>query len=116
MIITVDPAGLDWDNLFIRYTLDGSEPDDSSSVFEAQIILTDDCLLKATTFYLNWNPSPVVSAQYSISTPVVETPHNITSLGCLPDTDPRNPDLPHFQCRHPLYHERRRTHPGFPLV
>ncbi|MGC9361443.1 MAG: chitobiase/beta-hexosaminidase C-terminal domain-containing protein [Candidatus Syntrophosphaera sp.] len=81
VIITVDPSGLDWDDLFIRYTLDGSEPDDSSSVYEAQIILTDDCLLKARTFYLNWNPSPVVSAQYSISTPVVETPVITPSSG-----------------------------------
>ncbi|MBW6513436.1 MAG: chitobiase/beta-hexosaminidase C-terminal domain-containing protein [Candidatus Syntrophosphaera sp.] len=74
VIIIINNQGLNLESLFIRFTLDGSEPSDSSTVYQGQIMLTESCTVKARAFYLNWNPSPVVAAHYTVSIPTVQAP------------------------------------------
>ena len=50
----------------IRYTLDGSEPDENSSLFNETLILTGSATVKAKTFESGLSPSDTVVAEYEI--------------------------------------------------
>jgi len=54
------------EGISVRYTLDGSEPDTTSALYEFPFTLDAPCTLKAKAYRYNWTPSPVVSADYSI--------------------------------------------------
>ena len=43
----------------IRYTLDGSEPDENSTLYEGPFTITDDCNFCIRAFKEGWQPSPV---------------------------------------------------------
>lgn len=49
----------------IRYTLDGTNPDESSPVYAGPIFVDDTVTIKARAFANGLNPSPVVSATYT---------------------------------------------------
>ena len=45
----------------IRYTLDGSEPTETSTLYESSLTLDKDCILKARAFKEGFEPSPIMS-------------------------------------------------------
>lgn len=49
----------------IRYTLDGSAPDETSAVYAGPIFVDDDITIKARAFANGKNPSPIVAATYT---------------------------------------------------
>lgn len=49
----------------IRYTLDGTLPTQSSSLYSAPIALSDSTVVKARAFVSGWEPSPVQEAEYT---------------------------------------------------
>jgi hypothetical protein len=49
----------------IRYTLNGSEPDSGSTLYENAIVLTDTTTVKAKVFKSGLDPSPAASATYT---------------------------------------------------
>lgn len=49
----------------IRYTLDGSEPTESSTPYTGPIFVDDDITIKARAFATGQNPSPVVAETYT---------------------------------------------------
>ena len=49
----------------IRYTLDGSEPDATSTLYTGPIFVDDTVTIKARAFAAGMNPSPVVGATYT---------------------------------------------------
>ena len=53
----------------IRYTLDGSEPTDSSEVYTGPIAISATTTVKARAFAVGMNPSAVVSATYTYTEP-----------------------------------------------
>lgn len=53
----------------IRYTTDGSLPDQSSALYENQLSLEEDFTLKAMAFRTGWVPSPVAVYHYSTDIP-----------------------------------------------
>ncbi|PYR76158.1 MAG: hypothetical protein DMF87_18790 [Acidobacteria bacterium] len=62
----------------IRYTLNGSDPDDTSPPYVSPIVLPDGFVtLKARAFAIDWTPSPVVSQSYVITDDT--TPPTITA-------------------------------------
>lgn len=74
--IMVDSDNLNPNHMKIRYTLDGSEPDSTSTIYNNTqgVVLTTSCTLKAKGFYQNWIPSPSSIAQYTIITHEVAAP------------------------------------------
>ena len=54
----------------IRYTLDGTEPDENSILYAAPVNITQDTLLKAKAYKTDWLPSLTTSAYYEISTAI----------------------------------------------
>lgn len=58
----------------IRYTLDGSEPNESSPLYKAPIQLSSDCTVKAKTYKKGENPSIAVSKSYNIGELLYESP------------------------------------------
>lgn len=57
----------------IRYTLDGSTPDESSSLYSAPFALTASGTVSARAFHRDWTVSEVSTAEYSskVATPVL---------------------------------------------
>ena len=60
VVITCIDAGA-----VIRYTLDGTNPDEASPVYAGPIVVDDTVTIKARAFAAGLNPSPVVSATYT---------------------------------------------------
>ncbi len=58
----------------IHYTLDGSEPNPSSSLYTAALYLEDDTTLKARAYLSNWEPSLIAEAIYNFSVSIPEEP------------------------------------------
>lgn len=58
----------------IHYTLDGSEPNLSSSLYTAALDLEDDTTLKARAYLSNWEPSLIAEAIYNFSVSIPEEP------------------------------------------
>jgi len=58
-------------NADIHYTLDGSEPDQSSAQYTAgfTIAQTGEVTLKARAYRSNWNPSEIAETSYTVSAP-----------------------------------------------
>lgn len=58
-------------NADIHYTLDGSEPDQSSAQYTAgfTIAQTGEVTLKARAYRSNWNPSEIAETSYMVSAP-----------------------------------------------
>lgn len=56
----------------VYYTIDGSEPSTSSTIYTGPITLTHNCTIKALTTHSQYYPSPV--AEYEVEGFVVETP------------------------------------------
>jgi alpha-tubulin suppressor-like RCC1 family protein len=52
----------------IRYTLDGSVPDENSAAYTEAFTLTTTATVRARTFVDGWTPSPVASATFTIQT------------------------------------------------
>jgi len=52
------------DGINVRYTLDGTEPDTTSLLYEEPFTRDESCTLKARAYCYNWIPSVVVSAAY----------------------------------------------------
>jgi len=52
----------------IRYTRDGTEPDEHSMLYDGPMHITQETLLKAKAYKYNWLPSLTTSAYYVIST------------------------------------------------
>ncbi len=51
----------------IHYTTDGSEPDESSSLYWGPIVISTNTMLKAKAYLEGWEPSNVASALYIIN-------------------------------------------------
>jgi PKD repeat protein len=64
----------------IRYTLDGSEPTNTSPLFTAAIEIAEATTLKARTFRANWEPSEMYVAEYSFQQGVLPAPR-VTPAG-----------------------------------
>jgi len=58
----------------IRYTLDGSEPNESSSLYQSPIQLLSNCTIKAKTYKKGENPSIAVSRAYNIGELLYKSP------------------------------------------
>jgi formylglycine-generating enzyme len=52
----------------IRYTLDGSDPSESSAVYSSPVQISTTTTLKAKGFRSGWTPSEIASSIYNIST------------------------------------------------
>lgn len=50
----------------IRYTIDGSTPDGSSSIYTGPIVLTAPMTVKARAFHIDWTQSAVSSTAYTV--------------------------------------------------
>ncbi|HOW29533.1 MAG TPA: chitobiase/beta-hexosaminidase C-terminal domain-containing protein [archaeon] len=50
----------------IRYTLDESEPTESSSIYNSPITITQDLTLKAKTYKTGYDPSTTATFQYDV--------------------------------------------------
>ncbi|MFA7709039.1 MAG: chitobiase/beta-hexosaminidase C-terminal domain-containing protein [archaeon] len=62
----------------IRYTLDNSEPDESSTIYENPIIITDDTILKAKSYRDGFAPSTTADFNYTVqkvTTPTASQPN-----------------------------------------
>lgn len=57
----------------IRYTLDGTDPNATSTLYTSPIYIETDATIKARAYYSNWVPSLIASASYAI-TGTVATP------------------------------------------
>ena len=55
----------------IYYTLDGTDPTTSSTVYSAGFKLTEPTTVKALATYSNWNTSDITTAVYDVETPQV---------------------------------------------
>ena len=51
----------------IRYTLDGSEPNETSTAYEAPVTVGEPLTISAKAFLTDWTPSDTASAQYIIT-------------------------------------------------
>ncbi|MBN1927558.1 MAG: DUF4981 domain-containing protein [Prolixibacteraceae bacterium] len=58
----------------IRYTLDGSEPDENSYLYKAPILISSNCIVKAKTYKKGENASVSVSQAYNIGELLYESP------------------------------------------
>jgi len=58
----------------IRYTLDSSEPDESSALYEGAITISDTVILKAKAFKSGLNPSSVAAVLFSLDNTIKNIP------------------------------------------
>ncbi len=58
----------------IKYTLDGSEPNETSPLYKGPIQIAADCVVKAKTYKKGENPSVSVSKAYNIGELLYESP------------------------------------------
>lgn len=58
----------------IHYTLDGSEPTESSPLYSGPITIKEDAKIKAKAFHKGMVPSLIASSDYRIIPPLVSTP------------------------------------------
>jgi alpha-tubulin suppressor-like RCC1 family protein len=65
----------------LRYTLDGSEPTSSSSVFTAPLLIDGTVTLKAKAFLSNWASSSTLSASYTINLTNTVAPVSLSPPG-----------------------------------
>jgi hypothetical protein len=70
----------------IYYTLDGSTPDQNSSLYTGPILITQDTRINAITYHNGMVPSNVTSANYRIIPPLVSTPSFYPTQGIYGDT------------------------------
>ncbi len=54
------------EGISVRYTLDGTEPDTTSSLYEFPFLMEQPQTIKARAYRYNWTPSPIVSETYSL--------------------------------------------------
>ncbi len=59
----------------IYYTLDGSEPNQESTLYQEAFTITDSCTLKAKAFKQYYPASNIVTAEYEITQPSVSPPY-----------------------------------------
>ncbi len=60
-------------DLQIRYTVDGSDPDESSAVYQGPVTISDNATLKARSFYKGKAVSGVASASFKKVAPMLAT-------------------------------------------
>jgi hypothetical protein len=65
----------------IRYTINGSEPTDTSRLYTAPLLLKRTILLKARAFLAGWDESFAAQAQFTRATPLPATTSPPTALG-----------------------------------
>jgi hypothetical protein len=58
----------------IRFTLDGSEPDESSQLYKEPVQVSSDCVVKARAYKRGFYPSISVSRSYNIGELLYESP------------------------------------------
>jgi len=56
----------DIEDVVIRYTTDGSNPSQSSQIYEEPVAIAHSTILKARAYKEDWNPSEVFTARYTI--------------------------------------------------
>lgn len=81
--ITTETSGAE-----IRYTTDGSEPEESSTLYTKPLIISTDTVLKARAYKNNWEPSEV-----SVLTVFIDIEIHRIEFIDLPDTIGLNTDL-----------------------
>lgn len=64
--VTLESATMDAE---IRYTTDGSDPDETSSLYENPLTFTQDTELRVRAFKMDMDASDIVSANYTITIP-----------------------------------------------
>jgi M6 family metalloprotease-like protein len=69
------------DGATIRYTLDGNDPTESSSIYSSPINITQDTTIKARAFKENWQPSEITEFNYIVN--VVAAPIASQESGVL---------------------------------
>ena len=69
----------------VRYTIDGSEPNEKSPQFGQALTLSKTTVVKARMFYLNQIPGPVVTNTYFINEHFDQRKLPIISLSTLPE-------------------------------
>jgi formylglycine-generating enzyme required for sulfatase activity len=52
----------------IYYSINGSDPDENSTLYNGPISLSSDTMLKAKAYMTNWEPSGIASAEYTFDT------------------------------------------------
>jgi alpha-tubulin suppressor-like RCC1 family protein len=65
----------------VRYTLDGSDPTDTSSAFGLPIVLRATTTIKARLFRAGHTPGPVASSTYTLDAPGAATSPTISPVG-----------------------------------
>jgi hypothetical protein len=59
----------------VRYTIDGSEPSDNSTLYTGPVIISQSTVLKAKSFKTNWTPSATATGNFIMkATPPVFSP------------------------------------------
>ncbi len=64
--VTLESATMDAE---IRYTTDGSDPDENSRRYEGPLTFLEDTQLRARAFAMDMDPSDIASADYTITVP-----------------------------------------------
>lgn len=82
--LSINTSGLDSDDVIIRYTMNGADPDSTSLIYHGGIALTESCTIKARTYYLNWYPSSISSTSYIVTSQTVATPIISPVSGSVP--------------------------------
>lgn len=79
-----------WSPAEIRYTLDGSEPTQSSPLYSSPLRIETDTTVRARGFYPDWPPSEIVTEVYSFGAPgyMVYVPGGTFIMGNADDTFP----------------------------
>lgn len=62
----------DTENASIYYSMDGSDPDQSSTIYTNAFTISSTMVIKARAYKTDWIPSPISSAIYIFQTPVEE--------------------------------------------
>jgi len=66
----------------LRYTTDGSVPDETSTLYTAPVTFTETTTFKVKAYHPDWSPSDVATAVYTIySFPTTAAPPTITPAG-----------------------------------
>lgn len=69
VLVQILPGGRGGSPTF-RYTIDGTEPDNRSSVYSHPLLMTDSSVVKARAFVADQTPSAVVTGTYVVRWPV----------------------------------------------